>query len=95
MTDGYDAAELSLALLKGHALKQMAERQVTESQVLAVLSEPEDVLPVRAGRIVAQRVYKAESGRFYLLRVFIDVDRKPPEVVTIYRTSKIAKYRRR
>jgi len=28
----------------------------------------------------------------YLLRVFVDVDREPPAVVTIYLTSKIKKY---
>jgi hypothetical protein len=27
-----------------------------------------------------------------LVRVFVDVDRKPAEVVTAYRTSRIAKY---
>jgi hypothetical protein len=26
------------------------------------------------------------------VRVFVDVDRAPPEVVTAYRTSKLAKY---
>jgi len=29
----------------------------------------------------------------YLVRVFVDVDRTPEEVVTAYRTSKIEKYR--
>ncbi|GAG48402.1 unnamed protein product, partial [marine sediment metagenome] len=28
----------------------------------------------------------------YLIRVFVDGDRKPAEVVTAYRTSKIDKY---
>jgi hypothetical protein len=28
----------------------------------------------------------------YLVRVFVDVDRQPAEVVTVYRTSKIYKY---
>ncbi len=28
----------------------------------------------------------------YLVRVFVDVDRRPAEVVTIYRTSHIARY---
>jgi hypothetical protein len=28
----------------------------------------------------------------YLLRVFVDIDRQPPDVVTVYRTSKITKY---
>jgi hypothetical protein len=31
-----------------------------------------------------------QSG--FLLRVFIDIDRTPMEVVTVYRTSKIDKY---
>jgi len=32
------------------------------------------------------------EGREYLVRVFLDVDRRPPDVVTVYRTSKIAQY---
>lgn len=28
----------------------------------------------------------------FLLRVFVDVDRDPPQVVTVYRTSKVRKY---
>lgn len=45
---------------------------------------------MREGRVVAQ----ARMGP-YLMRVFVDVDRSPPEVVTAYRTSKIEKYRSR
>jgi hypothetical protein len=30
--------------------------------------------------------------RVYLLRVFVDIDRRPAEVVTAYRTSRIEKY---
>ncbi len=33
-----------------------------------------------------------EPVRDYLVRVFIDIDRSPAEVVTVYRTSKIEKY---
>ncbi|MBF0355748.1 MAG: hypothetical protein HQL43_10985 [Alphaproteobacteria bacterium] len=33
-----------------------------------------------------------DPPRQYLLRVFVDMDRSPPRVVTVYRTSKIAKY---
>jgi hypothetical protein len=29
----------------------------------------------------------------HLIRVFVDVDRTPPEIVTAYRTSQIEKYR--
>ena len=34
----------------------------------------------------------AFAGKTYLFRVFVDIDRDPAEVVTIYRTSRIAKY---
>jgi hypothetical protein len=32
------------------------------------------------------------EGKRYLVRAFVDVDRSPAEVVTVYRTSRIAKY---
>jgi hypothetical protein len=79
---------LSQAVLTDHALNQMARRQVTADDVRRVLAAPEQVLEVRAGRVVAQGL---TAG--YLLRVFVDVDRTPAEVVTAYRTSKIDKYR--
>jgi len=28
----------------------------------------------------------------YLVRVFVDMDRHPAEIVTVYRTSKVSKY---
>ena len=34
------------------------------------------------------------EGMIYLVRVFVDVDRIPAEVVTAYRTSKIEEYGR-
>jgi hypothetical protein len=45
----------------------------------------------RPGREVLESRLELE-GKRYLLRVFVDVDRSPAEVVTAYRTSKIAKY---
>jgi len=79
--------DLSRAILTEHAAGQMARRQLAEADVRRVLAEPEEVLPVRPGRVVAQAVIGA-----YLVRVFVDVDRTPAEVVTVYRTSKIEKY---
>ncbi|MDB5289055.1 MAG: hypothetical protein JWL69_296 [Phycisphaerales bacterium] len=80
--------DLSAAVMTGHALLQMGKRQITEVDVRAVLNRPEAVIPVRAGRVIAQSLIGE-----YLVRVFVDVDRDPPEVVTAYRTSKIEKYR--
>ena len=59
--------------------------------VHSVLRNPEQVAEVRPGRVVLQSVVTMGNQR-YLLRVFVDVDRSPPEVVTVYRTSKVERY---
>ncbi len=66
----------------------MAKRQLAETDVRQALASPDEILPVREGRVVAHSMLQG-----YLLRVFIDVDRLPIEVVTAYRTSKIDRYR--
>lgn len=82
--------DLGEAVITPHAADQMRRRQVSEADVRAVLATPEAVLDVRPGRVV---VHGMIGG--HLLRVFLDVDRTPPEVVTAYRTSKLDKYRKR
>jgi hypothetical protein len=67
----------------------MAKRDIRPEQVRAVLTQPEAVKTVAPGRVVVQAL---DGG--LLLRVFVDVDRRPPAVVTAYRTSKLEKYRR-
>jgi hypothetical protein len=48
---------------------------------------------VRPGRWVFQsREVAGESQQIFLVRVFVDLDRDPPEVATVYRTSQVAKY---
>ncbi|MEX2287945.1 MAG: DUF4258 domain-containing protein [Planctomycetaceae bacterium] len=79
--------DLSAAALTNHAVEQMAKRQIAEADVRRALVAPEETLPVRLGRVVAQAIVGE-----YLLRVFVDIDRTPVEVVTVYRTSKIEKY---
>ena len=87
-----DAVENAFAsqqfIFTEHALEQMAKRQISETDILQVLRAPETILPIREGRIVAQSLVAG-----YLVRVFVDVDRSPFEVVTAYRTSKIERYR--
>jgi len=75
------------AVITEHAAERMSKRHVTEQDVRRVLERPVELLPVRPGRVVAQ----ALIGN-HLVRVFVDVDREPPEVVTAYRTSKVEKY---
>lgn len=89
-----DLAAIETALANGqfcftiHALEQMAKRGLAEADVRQALALPEEVLPVREGRVVVHSIVLR-----YLLRIFVDVDRDPMEVVTAYRTSKIERYR--
>jgi hypothetical protein len=54
---------------------------------------PEQAEVVRPGRVVYQsRFERGEPSRMCLLRVFVDVDREPAEVVTAYWSSKVEKY---
>lgn len=81
------------AVLTDHARLEMRRRGITESEVRTILAKPEQRTEVRPGRCVCQgpQIF-GEPPRVYLLRVFMDVDRVPPEVVTAYRTSKVEKY---
>ena len=79
--------------LTDHVQLQMRRRSISEAEIAKVLLEPEQTAMVRTGRTVCQAMVEfGEPPRIGLLRIFIDVDRDPPEVVTVYRTSKIEKY---
>jgi hypothetical protein len=70
---------------------ELARRGLDAELVAQVLNTPEQRHTVRPGRDVLQsRVSMA--GRLYLVRVFVDIERRPAEVVTVYRSSKVEKY---
>lgn len=76
-----------------HALYEMSRRGLSAETVHAILNAPEQRFEVRPGRHVLQsRIHLGHSTEEYLVRVFVDIDRRPAEVVTAYRTSKISKY---
>ena len=76
-----------------HARFQAERRGISEAEIARVLAAPEQSEPVRPGRVIYQsRIELEGSGNVYLLRVVVDIDRQPAEVVTAYRTSKVEKY---
>jgi hypothetical protein len=92
MSDSF-AERVADCVLTSHALFEMKRRGLTEELVRRVLDFPEQRMAVRPGRIVLQsRIPMGQPAKTYLVRVFLDIDRKPAEVVTVYRTGKIAKY---
>jgi len=86
MTEPVDDYEIT-----EHAAFEIQRRQIEESLVRRVLAAPEQRHVARPGREVLQSRIGV-AGKTYLLRVFVDVDRQPAEVVTVYRTSRLAKY---
>lgn len=74
-----------------HAAYEIERRGIEKGIINQVLKNPEQRFSVRPGRVVLQSRIR-DSGKQFLIRVFVDIDREPAEVVTAYRTSKIAKY---
>lgn len=76
-----------------HAEEQMVRRQISKEEVTTVLAKPGQVEVERKGRYIYQSLFKTDKPvHEYLIRVFVDADCELPEVVTVYRTSKIRKY---
>jgi hypothetical protein len=84
------AEGITAYVFTAHARFELARRGISEELVRRVLAAPEQRLIVRPGRVILQSRTMIE-GRMYLVRVVVDVDRQPAEVVTVYRTSKVAR----
>ena len=74
-----------------HAKLELGRRALGENIIKSVISNPEQRIDLRKGRVVLQSRVTLE-GKQYLVRVFVDIDREPAQIVTAYRTSKISKY---
>ena len=72
-----------------HAREEMAKRGIGLSEVEAVVQSPEQMVPGDDGCTVYQSKIR---GGHLLLRVVIDERVDPARIVTIYQTSRIAKY---
>ena len=81
------------AVLTPHAATEAQRRGISIELVQQVLAAAEQEFEIQPGRVVLQaRISMGDPAKIYLVRVFVDVDRQPPEVVTVYRTSKVEKY---
>jgi hypothetical protein len=71
--------DLSGAALAPRARLRLAKRWIEMQEVRAVLESPEAAITASPCRVIAQGPIR--SAR-YLLRVMVDVDRSPCEIVT-------------
>ena len=79
-------------VLTPHASREIARRGLSLATIQTVLTAPEQRIELRPGRVVLQSRMADASGRTFLLRAVVDIERRPAEVVTAYRTSKVVKY---
>jgi len=56
-----------------------------------ILSRPDQKLELD-DLIIFQSIIKDQQEQAFLFRIFVNPNKVPPLVVTVYRTSKIAKY---
>ena len=74
-----------------HAQKQMIVRGISTEIVDRILSGPDQTIE-QDDLMVFQGIIKDVRESRYLVRVFVNMDKTPPLVVTVYKTSKIEKY---
>lgn len=79
-------------ILSHHARLEMARRQIPLSLLEPVLQQPQQIVSEKRGRKGYQSQVDFGNGKIFLLRVIVEDAVDPANVVTVYRTSKIAKY---
>jgi len=76
-----------------HAERQLKERNIEPELVQETLENPEQIVTAGENRKIAQRIYQRQ-GRDFLLRVVFS-EQGNLEIMTVYWTSKVSKYRRK
>lgn len=78
--------------LTEHAALELERRGLPRPVLAQVLEAPEQRVVVRPGRTILRSRVEFDPGRIYPVRIAVDFDRFPAEIVTVYRTSRIEKY---
>ncbi|MBA2448529.1 MAG: DUF4258 domain-containing protein [Chloroflexi bacterium] len=78
--------------LSRHAQKEIQRRAIPVHLLQSVLERPQHIVPARSGRKAYQSQLRFDGDRLFLVRAIVNDTVDPPMVVTVYRTSKIARY---
>ena len=70
----------------------MKIRGVPEEIIFEVLENPDNIYSENEGQLIYQKVVLFDGLKQYLVRVFVNSDKIPNLVKTVYRTSKLSKY---
>ena len=78
--------------LSRHAQQEMRRRSIPSALLQSVLETPQQIVPQSGNKRVYQSQLDFGGGTVFLLRAVVDDSSDPATVITVYRTSKIAKY---
>jgi hypothetical protein len=75
-----------------HALEQMQLRGITEQMVVDTIANADKESMQDNEVRIYQKLLTFGVDNNFLLRVFVNIEKLPPQVITVYRTSKLDKY---
>jgi len=80
-------------IVSRHAHEQMIRRGINYETVMMVVSCPDQTIADNETptKIIYQSLIN-DDNRMFLLRVFVDTDKQPNVIITVYKTTKISKY---
>lgn len=74
-----------------HALEQMKLRGISKEIIEKILASP-DKIKEEEGITIYQSVITFKKAGDYLIRIFVNENKHPHVIITVYKTSKINKY---
>lgn len=75
-----------------HAQKEMERRGIPRNIVESIMQNPQQIVDEYSNKKAYQSIIKIEALKEYLVRVIVNDVSDPVKVITVYKTSKIAKY---
>jgi hypothetical protein len=75
-----------------HAKEEMKRRSIPVALAEVVVRSPQQIVPASGDNHAYQSLVDFGGGKMFLLRAIVDNRVDPAIVVTVYRTSKVAKY---
>jgi hypothetical protein len=78
--------------LSKHAREEALRRAISLDIIDSVMQAPQQIVPEHNSRKGYQSKVDFGGGRMLLVRAIVATDVDPAVVVTVYRTSKVAKY---
>lgn len=77
--------------LTQHAQQRMAERGISQSVLEAILQSPDQIVPEKDGKVAYQSQVTL-GGRTFLIRLIVNDQIVPLMVVTVIKTTDVARY---